>query len=319
MCTRVREIIRGGLFMMEKYVHKLLTEYYGAESFQALNIIKNVQNPFGEKLICRFQDEEGASRILKMYGSDSSARMKHIYTRVQEAEMDTLPKIIHVGDWEEGCFVIEEFVRGQSLKERIQDGKDDIFSVIRTIKELCDAVKPLHTQIKPAIIHCDITPNNIIIDSDIKEVRLIDFDIAYVEERNGTWKRSGTPGFCAPEIMNARPCVQSDIYSIGAVLKYWIEAGDFENLLDSKCWQCLKEIVKKTQESQWENRYSNTDELKEALTQAEILALLNKTIDHFRNMDESEMEEFNIYTYHNDVDKRLERLSGRIKENLEGC
>ena len=319
MCTRVREIIRGGLFMMEKYVHKLLTEYYGAESFQALNIIKNVQNPSGEKLICRFQDEEGASRILKMYGSDSSARMKHIYTRVQEAEMDTLPKIIHVGDWEEGCFVIEEFVRGQSLKERIQDGKDDIFSVIRTIKELCDAVKPLHTQIKPAIIHCDITPNNIIIDSDIKEVRLIDFDIAYVEERNGTWKRSGTPGFCAPEIMNARPCVQSDIYSIGAVLKYWIEAGDFENSLDTKCKQCLKAIVEKTQESQWENRYSNTDELKEALTQAEIMALLNKTIDHFRNMDESEMEEFNIYTYHNDVDKRLERLSGRIKENLEGC
>ena len=299
---------------MEKLVCNLLTQYYGDETFQIVRMIKDEFNRPDKKQICQFKDENGADRVLKIYGQDNSTRMKKIYGRIEKQEFYTLPEIIDVGDWEEGCFVIEEFIRGQNLNARIRECKDDIFFIIRTIKELCDAVKPLHKEIKPAIIHCDISPNNIVIDADTKEVRLFDLDMSYEEGSREKWKRGGTPGFCAPDMMNAIPCIESDVYSIGAVLKYWLEATDMYDSLDTKSVECLKGIIEKTQESNSSNRYRNTDELKNALAEAEILAFLYKTIeklDVFRSDPD-----FRVFAYTRESSDKLERLSKIIKANL---
>lgn len=79
----------------------------------------------------------------------------------------------------------------------------------------------LHEECSSSIIHCDIKPQNILLDDDLN-VRISDFGLAKLlrSDQTGTLTGiRGTKGYIAPEWFNSMPITNMvDVYSFGVIL-----------------------------------------------------------------------------------------------------
>ena len=83
-------------------------------------------------------------------------------------------------------------------------------------------------------MHRDLKPDNIILkkkDVPIKEnlVKLVDFGLAtYQDVEEYLFKRCGTPGFVAPEVINAKKGInvkystKCDVFSVGIIFFFML-------------------------------------------------------------------------------------------------
>ncbi|MCK4589457.1 MAG: protein kinase [Nanoarchaeota archaeon] len=87
----------------------------------------------------------------------------------------------------------------------------------------------LHFAHKKGVIHRDIKPDNILVNFDKNEVKLIDWGIAKVDDLGKTAADEflGTPYYASPEQFSSRQLTaQSDLFSLGATL-YYILTGEW--------------------------------------------------------------------------------------------
>lgn len=71
------------------------------------------------------------------------------------------------------------------------------------------------------IIHRDIKPENLMfVKKNTFQIKIVDFGLAeYVDDSEALFKRSGTPGYVAPEILKDKPYgSKSDMFSLGVIL-----------------------------------------------------------------------------------------------------
>lgn len=134
------------------------------------------------------------------------------------------PGLPHLEDYftiDSCCYIVEQYIEGQTLEQVVQGGPQDEKEVVRWGIELCAILEALH---KNDIIFRDLKPSNIIIDPSGK-LKIIDFDIArrYVVGKASDTVSLGTPGYAAPETYGkAQSDARSDIYSLGATLHHMV-------------------------------------------------------------------------------------------------
>lgn len=261
------------------------------------------------KHICRFRNDEGRSCMLKVYLATNCDDMEYLYRKMESVKIDSLPRVLGRGKYKDVYYVIEEYINGKALSKKITDTKD-VLEILRLMKKVCNAVMPLHTEFKPAIVHCDVTPSNIILVEENGEewVYLIDFDVAY-EEGCGKRHEVGTKGFTAPEVTNEFPVTQSDIYSIGVILKKWFEASNCDQVDDSKLMLALNHVIDKSQaqldiKGDGEGRYKSLEEFKQDLFNLEVLLILHR---HMRFVRETK-KNLHVYAYDSDVTDKLKEF-----------
>jgi len=116
-----------------------------------------------------------------------------------------------------GTAIIREYIEGVTLDEYLTEPSSK--QELRTIeRELLDAVDYLHRR---GISHNDLKPENIIIGRECS-VHIIDFGLSLSDDSAYRGCVGGTPEFTAPEVLahGAVAGNASDIYSVGALLKY---------------------------------------------------------------------------------------------------
>jgi len=130
------------------------------------------------------------------------------------------PGIVTVYDFGrdgEICFIVTELVDGGSLADRIEEDPPDLFTSLKWVVQIADALHHAHQQ---GIVHRDVKPANVLIDNDGNLV-LTDFGIA-VNEDEVVNQRPSTPGtlvYMSPEQIEAMQTDRrTDIYSLGIVL-----------------------------------------------------------------------------------------------------
>ena len=133
---------------------------------------------------------------------------------------DQIPMIYDLHDRRELglLFMTMQYIEGQSLAERIQQGPLDL-DLVRTIcRDILIALDEAH---KRKIVHRDVKPANIVIDARGKVV-LVDFGIAKELDKPGETRPEltiGTTEYMSPEqLMGQRLDARSDLYSFGCVL-----------------------------------------------------------------------------------------------------
>ncbi|KAG2053195.1 kinase-like protein, partial [Suillus hirtellus] len=87
-------------------------------------------------------------------------------------------------------------------------------------RQIASGLKYLHAN---DIVHGDLTPTNVLVDSDGR-LRLADFGLSIILEESGNptfnFSHAGNMRWMAPEIVEgqARPTVHADVYSHGCIV-----------------------------------------------------------------------------------------------------
>ena len=138
---------------------------------------------------------------------------------------ENIIKIYEVYETNSSFYMILELLKGGNLGEYIKvSARFQVIEIIMIIKALLNALKYCHSL---QIMHRDIKPENILFRrEDIKEknICIADFGLAtYTTVNEDLYKKCGTPGFVAPEILKQDkfypqkygcPC---DLFSVGVL------------------------------------------------------------------------------------------------------
>ena len=185
------------------------------------------------------------------------------YAAIQNSNFRLPAKIFFSAEDENETVVVEEFIHGESLSERVEQKNFFGEKFAREILiQLCDGLKELHEQ---KIIHRDIKPSNLILQGGL--IRLIDFDAARIfkDGKAEDTQRLGTKGFAPPEQYGGGQTDQrSDIYSLGVTMKILLGEG-----YDGR----LKKILDKCTAFDPANRFQSVSELKRAVSREKFFGL----------------------------------------------
>lgn len=119
-------------------------------------------------------------------------------------------------------YIVTEFVSGETLDKKInRDGDLSVYEIKQVAKALLSALQFLHSQPTP-IIHNEVTIQNLMLDlsGTLENLKLIDFGYARFlnQEPAKPNLKQLNPFYMAPERLNGVGCVQSDLFSVGAIL-----------------------------------------------------------------------------------------------------
>ena len=170
----------------------------GREGPQALKIL-NVSFPTKEQ-IDQFYNEYEILEALELFG---------VRKVLKRSEPNAQPS-----------FLVMEYVEGKSLKEGIEKQWFSFRDKLELAIRLAGIIAGVHRQ---KIIHKDVNPQNIIVDPDTLEVRLIDFEFATqldlkTHHLGNPEQIEGTLSYISPEQtgrMNRVVDYRSDLYSLG--------------------------------------------------------------------------------------------------------
>lgn len=233
----------------EAAAFKLAQEFLAAQ-YEKIRLLRQTD----KSEVWLASDKTGKLVVLKLLN-----RKDLPYARLKELDLPICPQIYYFAETAEKTFLIEEYIQGESLVERIRSRNYlSEEEVCRLILQLCRGLSELH---KAGIIHRDIKPENLIIQEINGElfVRLIDFDAARtVKENSQTDTRLlGTKGYAPPEQYGyGQTDARSDIYSLGVT---------FLEALDPKYRGWLRRVLARCTEIDPKRRYTDAQKLAQAI------------------------------------------------------
>ena len=130
-----------------------------------------------------------------------------------------------------GFGMIYEYAKGVTLHSMIRDPNFIITDTLKysLLSQLIAAMSHLHSC---GVIHRDLKPQNIIVDTETLQLKIIDFGSATCINPTGfftniyTENDVGTTAYMAPEVWLGKPCTaKTDVYSFAFVLAELLSRG----------------------------------------------------------------------------------------------
>lgn len=186
-----------------------------------------------------------------------------VYQQLTQISVINLPHIYEVIAKDNECIIIEEYIHGETLSQKISAKALSPQTAVELMLSLCQALKILHT-CEPPIIHRDIKPDNIMISND-GVLKLMDFNIArtYTSNQTKDTEYMGTAGFAAPEQFGFQQTdVRTDIYSCGVLYNYLLTQNMPTDIMAPSPYAA---IIRKCISLDPKDRYQSIFELEQTL------------------------------------------------------
>jgi serine/threonine-protein kinase len=166
--------------------------------------------------------------VLERFVAIKMIRLIGIEQKMLLAEAKTISKLNHpnivtvydISRGDDANFIVMEWINGRPLNEIIPPQGLSLNIVLEYARQMVSAITCAHQQ---HIIHRDIKPQNIMVDSD-GHIKVLDFGISALIHPENKRKLEqpellGTPQYMAPEQINGKPTDErSDLFSLGIVL-----------------------------------------------------------------------------------------------------
>ncbi len=185
---------------------------------------------------------------------------RKVFEALQTVKNEHVPQIYCLEEESEGLLIAEEYIEGELLSEYLKRPVLSEAEYLSIAEQLCEGLEILH-QCEPPLIHRDVKPSNIIVNSE-GVVKIIDFDSSrqYKEESENDTRLLGTEKYAAPEQYGfSQTDCRSDIYSLGVVFGSFPE---FSSKGRRKRW---KKLVEKCTLFAPESRFQTVTEVKREL------------------------------------------------------
>jgi serine/threonine protein kinase len=206
----------------------------------------------------RFTRAKRYGRWYLLKSLNNESRDKLIYQEMLRKEFDIMMRLQHPGVVQTigmetvepfGQCIIMEWVEGVTLKKWLE-GETTRDERLHVAEQLLDTLSHIHSQ---GIAHRDIKPSNIMVTTNGKNVKIIDFGLADTDAHAILKQPAGTKQYMAPEqASTSQPDVRNDIYSLGLVLRQMNLGKDYKKVAE----KCIRPI---------DERYQSVDELKNDL------------------------------------------------------
>jgi WD40 repeat protein len=118
-------------------------------------------------------------------------------------------------------YLVMQYVEGPTLREHIKSRKRlDPREAARLVMQVAQGLAAAH---RAGLVHRDVKPGNVLIDSAAERARLMDFGLVQVlsraEQLTIDGALAGTPEYMSPEQVRGQPLdARTDIYSLGVTL-----------------------------------------------------------------------------------------------------
>lgn len=224
----------------------------------------------------------------------SAARLIHPY-------IINIYDVVSEGDIQ---YIIMEYVDGVTLKEYLKEHKLPLNAVLEIAVRLADALQHAHSR---NIIHCDIKPQNILIDKYLNP-KVTDFGIAKMISNQTTVYTAAVMGsvhYISPEqAVGGKITASSDVYSLGVVLFEMLTGQvpftgntaisvammhaekpvpSLSDFMD-EVPEGLQQIIDKALAKKAEDRYQNADELRRDLLDLKMKLYPFSSDEYKKNM-----------------------------------
>lgn len=200
------------------------------------------------------RDVDGKMQTVKQFYLADETEETKAFAKILQREYELLSKLDHPGiakvatsfSVDKSTYLVIEHRPGTDLREIVQEhGPRSESLTISWAEQICQIMIYLHS-CEPAILHRDLTPDNIIAGED-GQLRLIDFGAAreFLEGITGTM--IGKQCYVAPEQLRGDATKKSDIYSFGCTLYYALTGNDPKALSQSspaKALDCSDDLDK---------------------------------------------------------------------------
>lgn len=221
-----------------------------------------------DRLVLRMKaDREMFPECLVLKWEKAGGRLEKEYELLSAFCDPCLPKVLGYLNSEQGAFLWREYVEGQTLEERISQGKAMTdMEAAETVEMICRFLARLHSR-RPQVIHRDIKASNIVQRSD-GSLCVIDLDGCrkYHEGEKKDTICLGTASTAAPEQFGyGQSDGRSDIYGAGMLLIFLLTGKEERGALSEISEKYLRKIAKKATEFDPGQRYQCADEMAEAL------------------------------------------------------
>ena len=182
-----------------------------------------------------------------------------------QLQHENIVSIYDVGRDNNIDYLVMEYVDGASLKHHLKHNKPlTIEYVTESIYRLCMALDYIHYN---KIVHRDIKPDNVMVNTDNDIVKLMDFSCASRTSEMASDKTGSAP-YMAPEIHDSGNIIgiQSDIFSLGALM-YELLTGEMA-FPGEDALSCVYKVINEEPKSAIELRKELPQELNEILIKA---------------------------------------------------
>jgi serine/threonine protein kinase len=186
-------------------------------------------------------DKSGQKVVIKKFGfANTSLDWSEFKAYQREAKIlqqlnhPRIPRYLNSWETSTSCYLIQEYKNALSLGAKRSWNPQEVKQIAVSILEI---LVYLQQRIDP-IIHCDIKPENILVDQQLNAY-LVDFGLARVQGAKIplTSLVAGTPGFIPPEEESGYTLsFAADLYSLGATLLCLLtntRSVDINKLIDS--------------------------------------------------------------------------------------
>lgn len=242
---------------------------------------------------------------------------------MQDIKHENVIDLIEVHESQNSLYVVMELLEGGEIFS-LSKGKLDNESTFSIVKHILLALVELD---KNGVMHRDLKPDNIILkykDTPIPEntLKLVDFGLAtYQDVDEYLFKRCGTPGFVAPEVINAKKganvhySTKCDVFSVGIIFFFMLtgkipyDGKDFESVLENnkkakinfkikelkKVNEIAFDLLKKMLELEPENRLTAVECLKHEYFHSKEGTLIMDDMEEDTNLAQNLAEFQNKY------------------------
>ena len=163
-------------------------------------------------------------RLRNAWLEDVNARRRLLHEGRALAALNH-PRIARVQDvLDTPPVLVMEYVAGLPLPEWLAE-RQPASDVLRVLRHIVEASAYMHAK---GVVHCDLKPANVIIDTEGR-AKVVDFGIALMVTRPATTALGGTehtrppaftPKYAAPEVIRgSTPTPASDVYSLGVTIE----------------------------------------------------------------------------------------------------
>lgn len=208
------------------------------EDFSVMEVLGQGSTGLVRRAVCRADGRHVALKIVRSDEEEVLATAQHEYELLRRLEH---PNIVKAYDYltphPTQAILVLEYCDGRNLEVTVRKAPEGVLPESASCWLFYCLAKALQFLHQRGIAHRDIKPKNLMISRDLKQLRLVDFNVAG-QKIDGLMTPTGTRMYAAPEVVRGdSPSEASDIWAAGLCLHLML-SGLLP--LPTPTWSCSK-------------------------------------------------------------------------------